>query len=90
MTTGDGVGTGRSERNRTMPQEVVDLLIQGQRELKEEIEKLRETMQREHKELSDRVLSLEHNEKITRWIFAAGGTVAGFLIREVVQRIVSG
>lgn len=37
-------------------------------------------------ELSDRVLKLEHQEKLHRIAWAVGGTALGILIREVIGR----
>ena len=69
------------------------LLIENQRKLENDIAELRKIMSTEHKDLaakvnllSDRISALEHQEKVTRWVFAVVGTVGGFLVREVLAR----
>ena len=76
-----------------MPKEAIDYLEDRIAELQDSVILLQRQMTEQHKalsekvsQLSDRVLRLEEQERITRWIFAAGGTLGGFLVREVLSR----
>lgn len=79
-----------------MPTEVTDVLIKQMEDLKEDLKGLREQMTKDHaalsekvSALSDRVLKLEHHERVVRWVFAVGGTAGGFLMREVLGRLLN-
>ena len=75
-------------------QEVQALILKRIDELRDEQRETRQLMSKEHNALgekfdglSTRVQKLEHDNKITRWVFSAWGVLFGFLIREVVRRI---
>ena len=69
-----------------MPKEVTDLLIDGLTEVKVQIQEMRKEMHEEHKALTERVVRLEHQERITRWLFAAGGALIMLTARELIPR----
>ena len=71
-----------------MPKEQIDIIEEGLNELKADVRGLREQMTKDHQALLERVIRLEHHEKLTRWFFAIGGTAGGFIIRELLGRIV--
>lgn len=77
-----------------MPKEQIDYLDERMTEFFQEIRDLRTAMHGEHGELRQdvadvikRIVKLETQEKINRWLWTAGGAFGGFLIREVVGRL---
>ena len=77
-----------------MPKDTFDFLTETLGEVKTELRNLRHTMQEEHKalsekvtQLSERVLRLEHEEKVTRWFFAGGGAVIAIVMRELIPKV---
>ena len=76
-----------------MPKEAIDYLDERMTEFFQELREMRTMMHREHRELSekqdelkDRVSKLEHDGKVTRWVFSGWGLLFGFLIRELIRR----
>ena len=74
-----------------MSQEVVDILIDGQAELRKGLNDIRELvrimhdeMHTEHTKLLDRITRLEYSDKVTRWVFAATGGIIALVLREVI------
>ena len=74
-----------------MPQDVTDVLIEAVKEVKDDIkeikrdiEAMRNEMHAEHAKVLQRIMSLEHSAKITRWVFAAAGSVTALVLREVI------
>ena len=65
--------------------ELNNMLIKQLDELRADVRKMEERMAQEHKELSERVMKLEHDARVTRWIFALGGTIGGFLLRQMLS-----
>lgn len=77
-----------------MAKDAMDFLTETLDEVKTELRNLRSTMQAEHKalsekvvQLSERVLQLEHEEKVTRWFFAGGGAVIAIVVRELIPKL---
>ena len=56
-------------------------------EVRADIKEMRAQMEKEHRELRDRVLNLEHSEKVTRWLFCVGGGTVALVARELIPRI---
>ena len=70
-----------------MPQEQINILLDGQKELRKDIETMRNEMHTEHKQLGERVTGLEHSAKITRWVFGFTGGMIMLIAREIVPLI---
>ena len=56
-------------------------------EVRADIKEMREQMAKEHRELRDRVIHLEYQNKVTRWFFSVGGAAAAIALRELIPRI---
>lgn len=67
-----------------MSQEQINILLDGQRELRKDIETLRNEMHTEHKQLGERVSKLEYSARVTRWVFAFSGGMLTIIAREVI------
>ena len=63
--------------------DVQQLMLKQIEELRIEVKELRDSMA----ELSERVVHIEHAEKVTRIYFAIGGGLAAIVLREVVPRL---
>lgn len=72
-----------------MPTEVTDLLLDMMNELKADVQSLRKQMHEEHAELSERVGRLEHDGRVTRWMFGAGGALLMFTARELLPKLLT-
>ena len=70
-----------------MPAEVQDLILKRLDTLDADVRSLREQMRKEHAELKETVIKLQHSERITRWIWAACGAGVMYAIRELVTRL---
>lgn len=73
--------------------EVVDLLQKTNDEIKAELLRVNSQLRADHVEvnrklvaLSERVQSLEHSEKITRWLFGGGGAILALCARELIVK----
>ena len=69
-----------------MPIEVVDMLKDGHDELRRVVEKLQETMSREHRELAEKVTKLESQHRFMMWAGAPICIAIGAVVRDVVGR----
>ena len=74
-----------------MPIEAVEILAERLTDMSHEIRLMRQQMGKEHKDLADsvaklsaRVAKLEYDEKITRWLFGAGGALVAIALKEGV------
>ena len=72
-----------------MSEKVQDLILKRLDEVSDHIDALRTQMHKEHAELRERVIRLEHDNKVTRWIWAGAGAVLAVCIRELLPRIFS-
>lgn len=79
-----------------MHQDTFDLFTKVMADLHTEVRELRKTMHNEHQQLADkvdsltqRVARLEHEERITRWIFAGIGAGIALLLREVLPKLLA-
>lgn len=70
-----------------VPPEVYNLILDSIKEVKSDIANLRDKMGQEHKELGDRVGKLEHDERVTRYIFCGAATLITLLLREFIPKI---
>ena len=67
-----------------MSKDVIDILIEGQKELKKDLETIRNEMHTEHVEVLQRLTALEHSSKVTRWIYAGAGAITMLALREII------
>lgn len=63
--------------------DVQQLMLKQIEELRSDVSHLRESM----RELSERVVHLEQQEKVTRIYFACGGGLAALVLREIVPKL---
>ena len=67
-----------------MSKDVIDILIEGQKELERDIEAMRNEMHTEHGKVLQRLTALEHSAKVTQWVYAGVGAMAMLVLRELI------
>ena len=80
----------QAERISVVANEVTDMLISRIDDLKQDLHEFRKQMSAEHKDLLERVIKLEHEEKFTRYVFACVGGVIALIAREVIPKLIGG
>lgn len=80
---------------RLVPKEITDLLYDLVSEVKNEVRDMRNDMRQEHEKLEKEVINLgkevntlQHQEKITRWIFCGIGALLTLAVRELIPKII--